>query len=199
MPRSDRWFDGDDPTDARELTFLESVRAAAGTWGFDDLRPEGTATSIDVEDGGLVVEVRVPHLSSERRTLRVAYDVDAGGRPSLVSGWTSAHAFEDCCCGGPDADVDLYVVGVDADPEQCGRWAAAWFARQLRRPVVRREWDRPRTGLTTLLPGPATGPAYVEWTVADPDRPLDAHGGLWSWLARRPAAREVRERPRPEG
>ena len=100
-------------------------------------------------------------------------------------------------CEPPDEETDLWVSGVEATPEQCGAWAAAWLERQLNRPVCRREWDAPATGWSTLIPRRRPGsPALVEWTVGEPEEMLDLRGEIpWDWLRRQPPTREVWERP----
>lgn len=189
-----QWFRGDEPTDPREVAFVEALRAAAAAWTFVDLEPVATSTAAD--EVGRLVEVRVPALTTSRRTLRVLYDVDVAGPPALQSEWTSfAYPFEGSGCEHPDPDTDLWLSGVDASPQQCGTWVASWFERQLRRPVRRLEWDRPSSGLSTLIPGSGRAPAFVRWMVHEPEQQLDERGGLrWWWLQHQAPSREVWER-----
>ena len=146
--------------------------------------------------------MRVPSLTTERRYLCVFYDPDVKGLPTLRSRWGSGpvdfngDGDYDDCCGPPDEDTDLWVSGVEATPEQCGGWAAAWLERQLHRPVVRREWDAPTTGWSTLIPRRRPGSAaLVEWALGDPKEVLNLRGDIpWDWLRRQPPTREVWER-----
>ena len=91
---------------------------------------------------------------------------------------------------------ELYVAGLEASPEQYGQWAAQWFKRQLRRKVVRREWDRPSSGSDSEPRSrTAAGPAAVRWIIYDPEHDLGSRGGLRWWrLMRQPPTREVVER-----
>lgn len=188
------WFAGHATTE-REQTFLQSLRVVACSWGFADLRPQDTSSRHEVI--GLLVEVQVPLLTTSRRILRVCYDFDDAGLPTLQSEWTPfEYPFE----GGPDAaapdpEGGLWVTGVEAAPEQCGVWTATWFERQLRRPVKRREWDRPRRGGPGIVPGSTTKPALVRWVLEQPEQDLDSSGGFrWSWLRHLPPSREIHER-----
>jgi hypothetical protein len=197
-----RWFSGAASADERDNRFILAVAAAALNWT-TDLSPHDTSTRPATDEGagaGRLVEIRLPQLTTPCRILRVLYDLDVAGRPTLQSEWTASpkpfeHLYE-----LPDEETDLWVQGVEAAPEQCGDWAAAWFERQLRRPVLRREWDRPRSGVSTLIPGSFDAPALVEWTALQPDQSLDTQGGLpWDWLKYRPPSREILERsPAPE-
>ncbi|WP_204912463.1 hypothetical protein [Microlunatus spumicola] len=196
------WFAAEEVVDERTHEFVATVAAAAASWTFTDLVPGDTSSTLGPPGAGareVAVHVRVPGLTTERRFLQVFYDPDVGGLPTLTSRWGSGPAeltgYEDCC-GPPDEDTDLWVSGVEATAEQCGRWAAAWLERQLCRPVVRREWDAPATGWSTLIPRRRPGsPALVEWTVGDPEGALDLRGEIpWDWLRRQPPTREVRER-----
>lgn len=194
------WFSTKPTPGDRRTAFLRALAAAAEQWAFADLSPENTSTDLELSDGRVVVQITVPGLTSKRGNLRVLYRPDVEGRPVLQSAWSdTTYSFDDYedPCGGPDEDVDLWVSGVDASPEQCGAWTAAWFERQLRRRVTRREWDRPPSGLSTLLPSAQTpGPVAVEWLVESPDGTLDSRGGFtWWWLMRRPPSRVVVERP----
>ena len=188
------WFVGQ-ATNESEERFSRSLRAAASSWNFADLRPEDT--SIKRRDIGLLVEVQVPLLTTSRRILRVCYDIDDAGLPTLQSEWTPfEYPFE----GGPEAEAPdfeggLWITGVEAAPEQCGVWTAAWLERQLRRPVKRLEWDRPRAGASTLIPGSTTKPALVHWIVDQPQQRLDSSGDFrWWWLQHRPPSRATIER-----
>jgi hypothetical protein len=130
----------------------------------------------------------VPRLTTSRVRLRVLYEFGISGLPVLQSEWSSIeYSFDRPGAEPPDDEVELWVTGVEASPEQCGVWAARWFERQLHRPVVRRERDRPTSGVASLVPGTTSGPVAVEWTVGEPDRILHSRGGLrWWWLPRQP-------------
>lgn len=202
MPTSGTWFDSPPCADDRGRRFVRAVASAAAGWGFGDLRPEDTSSGpTEAEGAGRLVEVTVPGLSTRCRMLWVLYEPDRGHLPVLASRWADERYppdLDDYDLEAPDEEVDLWVSGVDASPEQCGAWAAAWLERSLRRPVRRREWDRPRSGPSTLLPGGSGRPALVEWTVGAPEHVLDAQGDLvWGWLRRQPPSREVQERPGP--
>lgn len=198
MTTSQVWFGGDLSSDDRQRRFVQTVASAALTWGFDDVVTDHTSARSAYDDGsGRLVEVLIPGLTTSRRILRVLYEPepDPMSCPVLQSEWTAdAYEFDRPDFEAPDEETELWVTGVNASPEQCGRWAADWFERQLRRPVVRREWDRPSSGLSTLVPWPSSGPAYAVWTIRQPDRYLDSKGLTWGWLDRRPASREVVER-----
>ena len=189
------WFSATPAPDDHTSDFLQTLAAAAEQWGFADLRPEDTLTDLDRTERALVVEITVPGLTSERRHLSVRYRADVQGRPVLQSAWSRwPHSFDDYeMDGSPDEDSDLSVRGVDATSQQCAAWAAAWFERQLRRRITRREWDRPDSGLTRPA---ASRPAAVEWLIESPDERLDRRGGLTRWrLMRQPPSRVVIERP----
>lgn len=64
------WFAGEEAITEFEDAFLQTVRAAAPSWGFTDLRPEDTST--DRQDIGRMVDVRVPLLTTSYRVLRSA-------------------------------------------------------------------------------------------------------------------------------
>lgn len=206
MPERKRWFAGDDPTDESSRRFVASLAAAASGWSFTDLAEADTSSTSAPGDTGVaevVAKVEVSGLTTARRNVWVRYDPDVRGLPVLTSQWTAgSDDFDDrdgyaYGCEPPDEEVDLWVSGVAATPEQCGGWAAAWLERQLRRPVCRREWDAPTNGWSTLIPRRRSGsPALVEWTFGDPEHVLDVRGGFrWDWLRHRPPSREVWERP----
>ncbi|GAB2586726.1 hypothetical protein [Microlunatus antarcticus] len=194
MVGSAQWFAGDEPTEAREQAFVEALRVVASTWSFTDLDAAHTSTAAN--EIGRLVEVKVPSLTTSRRTLRILYDVDVDGPPALQSEWTAfGYPFEGPGYEQPDPETDLWVSGVDASPQQFGAWAGLWFERQLRRPVRRVEWDRPASGLSTLIPGSTSEPAFVRWMIDNPQQQLDERGGLkWWWLQHQPPSREVWER-----
>lgn len=204
------WFAGDEPADDRARGFVATVAAIAPYWPFADLveadtssRPAPAGDRVE----GVVIEVRVPRLTTARRTLWVRYDPEVRGLPVLTSQWISGPEEFDSRDGydpdfgfgfePPDEEADLWVSGAEVTPEQCGAWTAAWLERQLRRPVCRREWDAPTTGWSTLIPRRHEGSAIaVQWTVGDPECVLEERTQRrWDWLRDRPPAREVWERP----
>lgn len=197
--RNSDWFQRSPTQHEQNDDFLAALADSAASWTFPDLTADDTSADSDQGDGLLVVEVKVPGLTSKRGNLRVGYRADAGGRPALRSDWSQwPESFDenDDSFGAPDEETELWVSGIDATPEQCGVWAAAWFERQLRRRVVRREWDRPTSGLGTLIPADGTGPVAVEWLIESPHGVFDSRGGFtWWWLMRRPPSRTVVERP----
>ncbi|WP_375422978.1 hypothetical protein [uncultured Friedmanniella sp.] len=189
------WFRVESTPDDHKIAFLRTLRAAAEQWTFDGLGPETTSTDVEFPDGRLVVSIEVPGLTSRPQHLQVCYRADVEGRPVLQSAWSRYARFDDPY-EPPDEETELWVSGVDATPEQCSLWAAAWFERQLSRRVVRREWDRPEAGLSTLLLAADSGPVFVEWTIEAPDGVIDSRGRfVWSWLTGRPPSRTVVERP----
>jgi len=205
MPVQAAWFAAEEAVDEGTRRFVATVAVAATSWAFADLVPADTSSTPAPPDAGageVVVQVRVPHLTTERRYLWVLYDPDVRGLPTLTSRWGSRR-FEfdgrddyDYDYEPPDEETDLRVSGVQATSEQCGTWAAAWLERQLHRPVCRREWDAPTAGWSTLIPRRRSeSPALVEWTVGEPDKVLDLRGDIpWDWLRRQPPKREVWER-----
>jgi hypothetical protein len=97
---------------------------------------------------------------------------------------------------GPEDASGLFVSGVAASAEQCALWTAEWLERQLRRPVVRREWDRPVSGASRLLPAHSKSVAVVEWWFSDTEEMLSTTGSLaWSWLTKKSPSRQTMERP----
>lgn len=205
MPAQAAWFAAEEAVDERTRQFLATVALSATSWVFDDLVPANTSSTSAPPGAGareVAVQVQVPRLTTKRCYLWVLYDPDVRGLPTLTSRWGS-HPFDftgrdddDHDWEPPDEETDLWVSGVEATPEQCGRWAAAWLERQLHRPVCRREWDAPATGWSTLIPRRRPGsPALVEWTVGDPQEVLDLRGDIpWDWLRRQAPTREVWER-----
>lgn len=167
VPKAKGWFAGEESTDERSRRFTDAVAAAASEWTISDLVAEDTSSTpapATSEVAEVVLEVRVPGLTTPRRNVWVHYDPDVRGLPVLTSHWMSEsydvdrddydYDFE-----SPDDEFDLWVSGVEATPERCGLWAAAWLQRQLRRPVCRREWDAPTTGWSTLIPRRRPGSA----------------------------------------
>ena len=193
------WFSGASFKKPRDLEFLEALTAAAQGGAF--LGVEANDTSSAVLDGGegLLVALAVPRLTCERKLLRVSFvPEDADRTPVLQSEWSTPTTSLDPpgAYDGPTDDSDLWVSGIEATPTQCAAWVTAWMVRQLRRPVRRREWDRPTSGWGSISPAGVTGPVAVEWQLGNPKQDLDSRGAfVWWWLVRRPPSRETLERP----
>lgn len=83
------------------------------------------------------------------------------GNQRLQGAWGNAHLLDDWT---GDLETDLTVAGVEAKPEDFAGWTAGWFARQLRRPVSRDDWTRPRP--------------YSIWRFADTQEVLQRHRPL---------------------
>lgn len=182
------WFSGEPLRSELEAEFVETVRSKAQEWPFEELGPDDTVHWAYAD--GRIVEVDVQGLSCSLRTLRVMYTpADHLGR-LLQSEWGDNYVFD------RPADGDqLWVSGVVASARECGTWAASWLERQLRRPVARREWDRPKGGLTRFIPTAFDSVAAVEWRFLDNGECLDTRSGLaWWWLTRQPPDREISER-----
>lgn len=190
MP-GDGWFNAEDPAPGPRREFVMAVRAIAQTWSLSNLSVAPSATGHYEYGAGHIIEVDLPGVTCSRRFLRVIYTpAQADGR-LLDSEWADRYIFD-----GPEDPHRLLVHGVAASPAQSGEWAASWIESQLRRPVVRREWDRPEAGLARLLPAASKKVAAIKWYLTDTNELLDGRQGLiWWGLVRRPPSREVEERP----
>jgi hypothetical protein len=107
---------------------------------FEGLSPD--SSSAFVAGPPLTVGLEVPGLSADRRYLWACYWVRDDGDQLLQGAWGDDYLLDDWT---GDLEEDLTVAGVAATPEQFAEWTAGWFARQLRRPVYRDEWSRPRS------------------------------------------------------
>lgn len=184
------WFDGETPRTEQGAGFLARLRAEAATSRFTGLETSQTSTWPYLD--GQMIEATVPGLTGPRHILRVLYCPAAARNPLLQAELGDDHLFD----AEPDNPSHLLVSGVRASAEQCAGWAADWLETQLRRPVVRREWDRPPGRLAAMLPAVDGNIAAVEWWFANPDERVDYRGSLVWWrLMKRPADREVIERP----
>ena len=127
------WFEGavDGGLDAE--TFLARVR---------ELAPAALAGLVDPDDTdaipyGCVLTVDVPGVPASEwpaysHMLQVLY------APGLLGGyWGCSHLWDDC---DPDDPEALHVTD-DLTPEQAAERAVYWLAEQLRRPLVRQEWN----------------------------------------------------------
>lgn len=197
MPTPD-WFSfQDDAPAGPHWDYVMAARTAAQLWTSSELGLTPDATRAYDLEPGYILEVDVPGLTCGPRFLRVLHTQDDPDEPLLQGAWLGS----DFCFGGatdPEDANALIVTGVAASPKQCGEWAAFWMESQLRRPVSRREWDRPAAGPTRLLPSASPTIAAMEWWWTDvPSGFLDASQTTpwWWWLMRRPPAREIEERP----
>jgi len=193
------WFMGPTLQDPHQVEFVAALARACEAGIGADVDAARTST-VPADDGrSLQVGLEVPGLTCDRRILAVEYEpVGVEGLPSLNSFWTAGLA--------PKTELDdydapsglageMWVSGVEATPTECAQWAVAWWSRQLRRPVIRQEWDEPKSAWRS-------DPAYRErqrvaarWRLEDPDQSLDDRGTFrWWWLVRRPPTRVVRER-----
>lgn len=189
------WFRGQMPSDPREARFVRTVAETAASGEWSDVSPSDTSTTTAYDNGtGCLVEIQVPHLTTPIRILRVLYDPD--DHPALQSEWSHAgYAFEDPPHPEHLYEGELYVSGLEASPEQYGQWAAQWFERQLRREVLRQEWDRRTSGSASTTPARPGRPVAVRWIVKDPDHSLNSRGAFRWWrLMRQPPDREIVER-----
>lgn len=183
------WFSGEVPSTEPKAEFLDQVRTAAITRRLVDLSPSETSTWPYLN--GQMIEAAVPGLTCPRHTLRVLYSPGDPWVPLLQAELGGDHLFDP----GPDDRSGLVISGLEASVEQCARWAIDWFEAQLRRPVVRREWDRPPGRLSAILPTVSGSVAAIEWWFADREEAIAYQGSLaWWWLAKRPSDREVIER-----
>lgn len=65
------WFAAEEAVDERTRQFVAAVAVAATRWTFADLVPADTSSTLALPDGGtreVVVQVRVPGLTTKRRT-----------------------------------------------------------------------------------------------------------------------------------
>lgn len=195
------WFNGPEPNDHCEQEFVEALRNAAEAGAFHGVDPGDTVSgSLSERMGkGITVGLAVPQLTCPRRWLLVSYEPGQGHRtPLLQSSWSTEVQLGTQPGGydGPSNDNELWVSGIAAGPALCAEWVTAWLGRQLRRPVTRKEWDRPATGPGAGLFGRPRLSAVVEWSLGDPDEFLWDRGTFGRWrLMRQPPSREVSERP----
>ncbi|HLL65860.1 MAG TPA: hypothetical protein VK453_08925 [Micromonosporaceae bacterium] len=120
-----------------EAAFLERLRQLSPGWSVAGLSERDTSSLAAMVP--LFVDVEVPGLPIPRRMLQVGYWTGGYYERALQGVWGDSYLLDDH--DGNDAE-DLTVVGVRASHEQHAEWAADWFLRQLRRPVVRQEWLR---------------------------------------------------------
>lgn len=183
------WFDGEAAATGQVAKFLGLLQAEAATGRFADLEASHTSTWPYL--GGQLIEATVPGLTCPRDTLRMLYCPAVAQSPVLQAELGDDHLFD----AAPDNPSHLLVSGVQASAEQCAEWAAHWLETQLRRSVIRKEWDRPSGGLAALLPTVQGNVAVVEWWFINADERIDYRDHLaWWWLAKRPPDREVVER-----
>jgi len=147
--------------DELERRFLTRLRAAVHPITIDTWvdRPQ-LVTSLDINDDARKTVLR---------TLRVDFD---GARIWGGNDPTGQLASE----LDPD-DPDWFERGDCSTPEECAETAAAFFKKQLERPIDREEWD-----VGTLL--------QCRWTLADRGRGL-----LTTGIPDRPPDRVVRVIP----
>ncbi|QDT14917.1 hypothetical protein [Alienimonas californiensis] len=147
-------FDLDECRSDAERAFVEALhaRADAGGWFADSWR---------VWDDRLTVSVCVcdsePEYNCVLRTLRVDFDEGA-----VQFGPDETHQFAtdlDPARPGVSALSGLPIVDLAAA-------AADWLEREIRRPIVRREWDRPD----------CRGVAPRLWALADTGESVTARG-----------------------
>ena len=193
------WFLGPTLEEPRQVEFMAALTRAAEAGELADADAAQTL-SVAAEDGSSVeVGLVVAGLTCDRKFLAVAYEPgDDHGLPSLTSVWTAGlepkTEFDDYDAPSGD-DEEMWVSGVEATPTQCAEWAVAWWSRQLRRPVIRQEWDQPTSGWGADLLGRQRERVAVRWRLQNPEQDLDDRGTIkWWWLVRRRPAREVRER-----
>ena len=190
-----RWFDDEDPQpDGPQRAFVEALRTLAAGWRFDDDLHPGCSDSwgwVDVDERAWVIEISVPGLTAVEVELRARYWPQGEGMPLLHGEWGNKYLFD-----GPTDSGDLVISGLDASPSECAAWTAAWFEKQLRRPIVRWEWDRPTTGAARFLPSYSKSLAVVEWRFGDTGDVLMSTSSLvWRSLIKTPPSRQIEERP----
>jgi hypothetical protein len=71
-----RWFNQDLPPEGDQRMFVERLQDLASEWRFDDLRPTNTHNSSWLGEARRLVDVDVPGLTCEEKTLRVLYTPD---------------------------------------------------------------------------------------------------------------------------
>ena len=155
--------------DARYLTRLDAILPSALA-GFVDPSEVGSLWY-----GGVLVWLSVPGVPDGEipvinNTLQVLYN--AG---SLRAYWGCSHLWDDY--DELDPEHLSHATG-DLPPEAVADMAASWLARQLRRPLVRQEWDR----------GPLS--PVVRWTLIDSGTEIGRKGRLFRHR-RRPPDRTV--------
>lgn len=95
----------------------------------------------------LVIVMQVPGVivPNNQCTLQVAYWPDREGFPLLSGEWGDDHLLE----GQGHDEGDLLIKGVALSPIECAEKAAAWLKDQLHRPLVREDWTRKGTVITS--------------------------------------------------
>lgn len=116
--------------------------------------------------GGVLVWVSVPNVPDGEapvisNTLQVLYNPEW-----LGAYWGCSHLWDDYDENDPE---HLYVSTPGFAPEDAAELAAHWLAEQLRRPLVRREWDR------------RGHPSAHEWVLTDTGTVIGSRG----WVFRR--------------
>lgn len=191
MSDPSRWFAGSLPPADPLRECVVALRETARRWNFDDLSPENTSTyALGV---GWLVEVEVPGLTCETRYLRAWFGVDEVGRIRRDY----------------ELGADYILDGLTTSPEtfagsatESGQQAAAWLESQLRRPIVRHEWDRPHGFFWSLIPTLEGDLIAREWRYDDDDddegdRWIELEARFWWWrrLTQEPSSRQIQERP----
>lgn len=169
------WFLGPRLHEPRQAEFIEALTRAAEEGALADVDPAQTL-SVSLDHGsGVVVGFEVPGLSCDRKLLEVTYEPRGEhGLPVLTSAWTAGvtpHTDLDDY-EGPSDDGALWVSGIEATSAQCAAWAMAWWSRQRRRPVTRREWDQPTSGFGSSVLGRQRESVAVEWRLENPEQEL---------------------------
>ena len=168
------WFEFPQHRNASDERFLVALRQAV--LAMPEFAAVSAASSSAFPTGlPLTVGVEVPQVSADRRHLWVCYWVRPNGDQQLQGAWGGDYLLDDWT---GDLQEELTVAGVEAPPEQFAEWTAGWFARQLRRPVYRDDWTRPRS--------------YSIWRFGDSEEVLQSRRPLLA--PKRPPERSFRER-----
>ncbi len=112
----------------------------------DPLLPDALRDRVDPDDvgslwyGGVCIWLTVPLVPDGEvpvisNTLQVLYNAQFIG-----AYWGCSHLWDDYDERNPE---HLHMDTADMSPERAAELAAEWLATQLRRPLVREEWDRP--------------------------------------------------------
>jgi hypothetical protein len=168
------WFAGAEGRSRPEARFLDAVREAAEDQTLNGLDPGATSA----------VLCEVPGVPVGAKVLQVAFWtegpwIEPSGTPGLQGVWRDQHMLDNYKTDDPEC---LTVVGVRADPENFGVWAADWLERQLRRPVVRDEWLAGNEVVATT------------WLLEDTGRVLGREGFRVNRIRRRAPDRRTRVR-----